>query len=340
MQLHTVDEDPGTAWIKDDCAAIEAPPDPEVEGTPELAPEAQWSVGSKRTGVCGAVSPNVIQLSDGGYRMYYAQMLPREGFPAGANDYDNCTTRILSAYSEDTWTWTPEPGIRVGAREGGAGAFRVVSPEVVPLPDHSGRLRMYFECSPDPRSGPSTIRSAISEDGGLQWVVENGARISASNGSFNAPRLLYLEDKRCRLYFGQRSAGIMSAISTDGLNFEREPGTRIERGNTHDVVNAFAPEVLRLRSGGYRMYYSGYSANSRAQVLSAFSEDGLQWEKDTEPAIAPGGRWDAAKASEMCLTVLPSAKDEGAVYRMFYEACDGTAPDKRGVWRVVGASAA
>jgi hypothetical protein len=87
------------------------------------------------------------------------------------------------------------------------------------------------------------------------------------------------------------------------------------------------------------MYFSGYSASTQAQILGAVSEDGLKWRKEEEPVVAPGGRWDGAKASEMCLAVLPSANGKGEQYRMFYEACDGTAVDKRGVWRIVGVTA-
>ena len=339
MQHHTVDRDPGLSWVKDEQPAIEAAPDPEAEGAADPAPEAQWPADSTRTGVCGAVSPNIISLPDGGFRMYYCQMLPRTGFPAGANDYENCTTRLLSAHSMDGLTWTPEPGVRLGAKQGGAGEFRVVSPEVAPVPDGTGRLRMYYECSPNPESGPATLRSAISDDGGLEWTVEDGVRMGASDGSFSAPRLIYLDDGRCRLYLSERGSGIKSALSDDGLNFELEPGVRIEGGSTYDAVNAFAPEVLRIRSGGYRMYFSGYSASTQAQVLGAVSEDGLNWQKEDKPVIPPGGRWDAAKASEMCVIALPSTDGKGEQYRMLYEACDGTAVDKRGVWRIAGATA-
>jgi len=76
--------------------------------------------------------------------MYYSQVLPREGFPAGLNDYDNATTRILSATSPDGSVWTGEPGVRLSAEQGGAGALRVVSCEVVPAIDAPDQLRMYY----------------------------------------------------------------------------------------------------------------------------------------------------------------------------------------------------
>src|SRR5690349_12331325 len=136
---HTVPADPGTAWVKDQAIAVDAPPDVDVDPLPE----AQWPRHARRTGLCGAVSPRVVALREGGYRLYYTQILPRAGFAEGANDYENATSRILSATSPDGSSWTPEPGVRLSSQAGGAGEFRVVSSEVVPIAgDH--RLRMYY----------------------------------------------------------------------------------------------------------------------------------------------------------------------------------------------------
>ena len=331
---HTVITDPGIAWTKDEAVAIDAPPDEDTDP----APEARWPTAALRTGLCGAVSPNVVPLPGGGYRMYYTQMTPRPGQPAGANDYDNCTARILSAVSADGASWTPEPGVRLSPREGGAGEFRIVSPEVVPIPGGGGRLRMYFECCPGTQEGGSTIRSAVSEDG-LDWKLEPGERLDS--GSFNAPRLLHLGGGTCRLYCSDRSGGIVSALSDDGgLTFRMEPGKRIEQELPYEAATAFAPEVLRIEGGGYRMYYAGYSDPTRAYVLTASSEDGLVWTKEPEPVVAPGGPLDRAKCSEMCVVQLPAAAGEPPRYRMFYEACDGTAPGDRGVWRILSATSA
>jgi hypothetical protein len=128
----------------------------------------------------------VIALPGGGYRIYYSQILPRPGFPAGANDYDNSTTRILSAFSK---------------------------------------------------------------------------------------------------------------------------------------------------------YYAGYGQSNRAYILRAVSDDGLTWHKDSEPVLSPGpGGWDGAKCSEMCVIRLPQREGTVPRYRMFYEACDGTANNERGVWRIASAT--
>ena len=86
------------------------------------------------------------------------------------------------------------------------------------------------------------------------------------------------------------------------------------------------------------MFYAGYSEPGRADILSAVSDDGLDWQKETDPVLSPGGgAWDAVKCSEMCLIQLPCSDGQAPRYRMFYEACDGTAIDERGVWTIATA---
>ncbi len=329
-RVHTVPGDPGDSWISE-SVVVDAPPD----NTIDPAPEARWSAESVRTGKFGAVSPRVLALPGGGYRMYYTQILPRAGFPKGANDYDNATSRILSATSSDGITWIPERGVRLSPQQGGAGEFRVASSEVVPLNDNSQRLRMYYECCNGPQSQQNSIRSAVSEDG-LSWTVEQGARLELNQRNFISPRVIHLDDGRCRLYCGELGKGIISALSDDGgLSFEMESGVRIASELPFDRYTAFAPEIVRLRNGGYRMYYAGYGKPQRADILTATSPDGLNWHKAAEPVLSPGSTvWDTVKCSEMCLVRIP--EDQGG-FRMFYEGCDGTAQDQRGVWRIVSA---
>ncbi|MEY4181212.1 MAG: hypothetical protein RLY70_4787 [Planctomycetota bacterium] len=331
--VHSVDVDPGVSWSKRSAVAIDAPPDCD----PQPTPEAVWPNDARRTGICGVVSPRVVCLPGGGYRMYYSQMLPRPGFPAGANDYDQVSARILSAYSDDGEAWTAEPGVRLSPQEGGAGDFRVVSSEVVPVGDGS-RLRMYFECCEGPQTVTNTIRSATSTDG-LRWTVDPGVRVETAGHNYASPRIVFLADGRCRMYLFDRGQGIISLISDDGLIFAREPGLRIAQDGPFDKLCAFAPEIVLVKDAGYVMYYAGYGSATRADILRAVSSDGLHWSKSAEPVIAPGpGGWDAAKASEMCLIPVPSAEGGAPNYRLFYEACDGTAPGARGVWRIAAAT--
>ena len=44
-----------------------------------------------------------------------------------------------------------------------------------------------------------------------------------------------------------------------------------------------------------------------------------------------------AKCSEMCVLALPGRDGQAPSFRMVYEACDGTTPNKRGVWRIASA---
>ena len=223
-QLHRVAVDPGSKWEKDTDWVIDAAPDDDLRPDPE----AIWSASAQRTGICGAVSPRVIGLVGGGYRLYYTQLLPRPGFPEGAVDYDQSSSRILSANSPDGEAWTLDPGVRLSSEDGGAGEFRVVSSEVVPIPNTPGHLRMYYECCRGPQSEASTILSARSEDGGLQWSREPGVRWGDGETNYAAPRIQFVNESLLRLYCYEREGGIVSAISYDGgTTFTQEPGMRL-----------------------------------------------------------------------------------------------------------------
>ena len=335
--VHTVTRDPGTTWTRTEGAAIEAVPD--THATPLPAPENHWPRDGVRSGICGAVSPRVLRLTDHSYRMYYTQILPRAGHPAGANDYDNATTRILSAVSTDGLSWTQEPGVRLTPEQGGAGQFRVVSSEVAPLPDESSRMRMYFESCPGTQATENSIRSAISEDGGLVWSLEEGHRLRIGGGNVIAARVIFADDGRVRLYVTQRGVGIVSAVSTDGGTDFKVEGPRMAEDPT-----AFAPEIVRLPKGGYRMYYSSQvsetmpRAGGSQQIVSATSPDGLDWQVDGAAVVPDGNGPDGVKASEMCTFELPAGATEGK-FGMVYEGCDGTTPNARGVWRIARAFA-
>ena len=268
--IHNVPVDPGTSWSAEVTVVIDAPPDRD----PQPGPSTRWDADDSRTGICGAVTPRIVLFPERTYRMYYTQILPRPNFPAGANDFGNASARILSAVSSDGIHWEPESGIRLSPEQGGAGEFRVVSPDVVPVAGVEGRLRMYYECCRGPQSAPNSIRSAVSEDG-LNWTVEPGVRLETPGCYYNSCRLILLADGRCRMYVAQQGRGIISAISNDcGLSFDLEDGTRVPNGDNHDRLIAFAPEIVQIDNGVYRMYYAGYSHSTSASILTATSEDG------------------------------------------------------------------
>ena len=90
-------------------------------------------------------------------------------------------------------------------------------------------------------------------------------------------------------------------------------------GDTHGAVGG----VDRLSAVPAGSKYHG-------RIFSAFSQDGLEWQKDPEICLDNGGPWDAIKASEPCLIDLADGR-----FRMFYEACDS-----KGRWRIASATSA
>jgi len=310
--VHHVPADPGTRWTKDAGIVIDVPDD-----------SGDWKT----------LTPNVIAVP-GGYRMYYTLVGP-------ARDYAAAAGSVMSAFSADGEHWTMEPGVRL-APFGPLADLRVVCPDVVPL--DGGGHRMYVEGQPG--DGPSNIVSAHSTDG-LTWEPEPGLRFGDGMRRYGSPRVLITSDApgardRYRLYLHSYShplrlglgAGnhIISAVSADGLTFEREAGVRIAQESALESFAVYAPEVVRLGTGGYRMYYAGWTADPiRGRIFSARSLDGLAWAKDEAPNLEPGGpgRFDAEKCSEPCVIQLPDGR-----FRMFYEACD-----EHQVWRILSATA-
>jgi hypothetical protein len=122
---------------------------------------------------------------------------------------------------------------------------------------------------------------------------------------------------------------IVSAVSSDGLSFQAEPGVRIRQEGPLQTFAVYAPEVLRLGDGSYRMYYAGWQVDPvRGRIFSATSGDGVAWRRDPGIIVDVGGRFDAEKCSEPCVIRLPDGR-----YRLFYEACDTDA-----VWRILSAT--
>ena len=294
--IHYHETDPGTQWTKDETAAIEVNP---------LAP------------TIGALTPNVVALAGGGYRMYYT------GFAPGITTSDHLG-HILSASSPDGSAWTHDHGVRIDLHSPHA-AERTLCPDVVPIP--SGGFRMYYEArSPD---APTVILSATSADG-LDWKLEDGIRIGDGEWSYGSPRCVYFPGDRgllYRLYFHHYSfpftSGldarnhIVSAASVDGLDFEIEPGVRIAQETERETYAVYAPEVVRLGDGSFRMFYAGWAEGIDGGVFSAVSEDGIAWTKLSRPLLDLDGRLDRGMVSEPCVIELPDGR-----CRMFYEARD------------------
>jgi len=112
----------------------------QIPSSPETTTTSQkWQYGGQA--IAGKYADaEVIALSDGQYRMYYASEPEVAGFKG----------QIYSAVSSDGKNWTQEAGTRMEW---------ATFPSVIKLPD--GKYRIYFQ-------NQQVIKSAISDDG-LTW---------------------------------------------------------------------------------------------------------------------------------------------------------------------------
>ena len=301
--VHYQETDPGVVWVKDAVPAIDVNP---------AAPSG------------GALTPNVIRLPDGGYRLYYL------GFAPGVTRDDHAG-HIVSASSSDGEVWTADPGVRVEVHPPHA-TQRTLCPDVVPMPE--GGYRMYFEARvPAARIGEHDFRTAIlsaTSADGLEWTPEEGVRLSGPEWTYGTPRCVYFPTARgllYRLYFHRypyplspepyRRTIVGSAVSFDGLHFELEAGARIPQETPRESMACSAPEVIRLGDGTFRMYYAAWSEGIDGGIFTAVSDDGLEWTKSPEPLLDLDTPMDEGMMSEPCVIELPDGRS-----RMFYEAKD------------------
>lgn len=146
------------------------------------------------------------------------------------------------------------------------------NPEIVILND--GTYRMYVEDHGTDGSSLVGIVVLSSEDG-FTWTYVGIAMAAASH-----PGIINLSDGRWRLYY-QCGESICSAISDDGLTFEKEDGTRLDSDAASEGANVRHPCVVETSEGGYRMYYdteAEYVGGIR--IWSAYSEDGLSFTRE------------------------------------------------------------
>ena len=327
--------------------------------------------GSRDIDASKVQAPGIMRLPSGGFRLFYTAVGPGKPFPA-------CQGYILSAVSQDGLVFEKEPGFRLTPNPAIPYMnLRVLAPTVSQCAD--GRWRMYFE-SRGPASRPTVICSAVSSDM-LQWEVEDGIRLE-SPGGIGGPRYLPLPDGRGRLYCfesvfgpgglqsGERIAQhVISAISSDGLHFEREPGIRMpDRTAVYDAVGITAADVVSPAHAGdqWTMFFSAWQdvppgtvvpvhpsmdpnavdnggstdfaaasiaadlAGYRSRICAAFSSDGLQWERAGCVIEGAGCGTEGIDAVHAEDMVVIKLDDDR--YRMYYAACD-----KDGHWCVASA---
>ena len=316
-------------------------------------------------------APCIVRIPSGGFRLFYTAVGPAKPFAA-------CQGYVLSALSDDGLSFRTEPGVRVAPQpELPYMSLRVLAPTVAACAD--GRWRMYFE-SRGPADVPTVICSAVSVDL-LHWKLEDGIRVQ-SPGGVSGPRFLPLSNVHGRLYFvasefgdvgcgrGQRiSQSVFSATTSDGLNFDFEPGYRLRDNQAeYDTAGITAAEVVPPQARGDRwtMFFSAWQdapsgtvaplhpsadpnaiasgrsadfaaasiaadmAGYRSRIFVAYSHDGLVWER-AECAIEGAG-YGSEGLDAVHAEDLSLVKIGDDKFRMYYAACD-----QHGVWRIASA---
>ena len=335
--------------------------------------EADWRLqGSRDLDSSKLQAPGVVATPSGGFRLFYTAVGP-------AKPYRTCQGYILSAVSDDGLVFHTEPGVRLAPQP----AFphmclRVIGPTVSQCAD--GRWRMYFE-SRGSADQPTVICSAVSSDM-FNWQHEAGIRLQRLGG-VGGPRYVPLPDGCGRLYCfasefssgnphsAQRlfSQSVVSAITSDGLNFEFEPGYRMrDKQAEYDTAGITAAEVIPPLAAGdnWTMFFSAWQdvvpgtvvpvhpsqdanavangrsddfaaasiasdmAGYRSRIFAAYSTDGLVW--DRVGCVIDGRGYGGQGLDAVHAEDMSLIKIGTGKYRMYYAACD-----KDGNWRIASA---
>ncbi len=291
-------EDPGTQWQID--------PDFEINH-------------SKRSPPRQLLTPRVVKMLSGSYHLYLTSL-------SFNPTYNQSTGEIICLKSEDAQSWEPVDEFQLNID-----SFAATHPEIkrISCPQlallRNGKYRLYLEALVD--ENRTVIVSGITEDG-IDFIPERGYRLSHKNHSFGTPCCIPLKPEgesadQWRLYYHRYSypletgldAGneIFSATSVDGLEFKQESGARLAQKDQQESYSVYAPDIIALNNGGYRMYYSAWETDpTRGRIVSATSRDGLEWEKETKVCLDIGGLKEFVKVSEPCIFIAPSG--EAAMY--------------------------
>lgn len=190
-----------------------------------------------------------------------------------------------------SWRWRREAGARLqGSRD--LDTSKLQAPCIVRIP---GGYRLFYTAVGPAKPFPECqgyILSAVSGDG-LSFQTEPGIRVAPHpelpwmSLRVIAPTITPLPDGRWRMYFESRGPAtrptvICSAVSSDLLQWDLEPGIRLETSG-----GVGGPRYLRLPDGRGRLYCfardfgPGGMAGGKClstSVLSAVTSDGLQFQ--------------------------------------------------------------
>ena len=160
---------------------------------------------------------------------------------------------------------------------------------------------------------PPTQEPAIV--GTIKFLVDVDQVATASQlelSSIGGPSLIRLKDERYRLYLHsrthERKLNIISLISTDGSQWDVEPGVRIPHGSDSDIDSEVGEPAAYLGlDDKYYMAYTGRfmginpegADEKMHRVVFAISDDALTWSKLNQHYADPQNRNNFASSSDV-----------------------------------------
>lgn len=282
-----------------------------------------------------AVANDIVRLNDGSYRLYFGS------FHGTKTEPYNITR---SAISSDLLNWTVEPGVRLDSTKFTQSTYSInaIFCRVLKMP--SG-YRLYFagySATQIPEAsgvlGNFFLHSAVSSDG-LNFTVEPGVRTFPQPAPYYSYRaypsnVVQTPDGKYRIYMNSPFGGggvawfnIVSIISTDGLNWVNEPGSRWLWNGAYGTSDPVYPEdriyAVPLAGGGVRLFIGtiNNTAEKRHWMFSLLSADGLSF------VAEPGNRMYYEPSSSASDPIV--VKIDGG-YRMLFSRLGNSYPYRRG----------
>tara|TARA_B100001109_G_C18858939_1_gene473045 strand:- start:491 stop:2056 length:1566 start_codon:yes stop_codon:yes gene_type:complete len=175
------------------------------------------------------------------------------------------------------------------------GLGNIADPSIVETPD--GNLRVYFKNGNEPQANingyDNLIHSAISEDGGRNWIVEQGVRIPV-----NSPvEALFIEGKTVAWGWELAMSGdsLVRYESFDGINFQKvnipvfyQSDCKDTSGNSTGPLGD--PSITLLNDGSWIFHAQELVSplgDFKRRGCVATSEDGISW--TSQPTRMYGG---------------------------------------------------
>lgn len=170
------------------------------------------------------------------------------------------------------------------------------APSIIPL--DNGDYRVFW-------NAPSLngIGSATTPDG-LRFNTDGGARLinapaGQSDCAIGQPWVIQMANGYRMYYQGQPEtcnaavsalaldARIFSAFSSDGHDFTRDSGIRVDVGDITDLTAAGRGRVIQTDDGTFRMYFTAFlpDKGTTPYIMTATSVDSLSWQVEPTPLL-------------------------------------------------------